>query len=1050
VCGQGAASRPLLHRPRLNRWPSRPRDGDALVTGADTLVTVIDRVWVVNAPGVLRKLAPLAVGCAFASACGGEPTEPVQPPRLEYVAGNNQEAPQGELLPAPFVVRATDRHGVAYPGAEVRWTVEDGISYPADTVVRTDGSGIASLTLRLPKSPGPVFTLARLVAEPGAEVRFKATARRTAGITDTLAPDATDTTVLIVSSGARIIVPPGSFAIPVEVSIAEAPPNTSDPGAVSAVRLSITPVGAPSSAPTETRASATPAASGRFVLAFPATVVEGVLDVVWVTWDLATDPYGFAADAVLDAGQRLVLAYLNAVDAIEMQAQHSRYEQPSCDENYRLRTLDQPSGRAVTVILIHGWQPLSWRCSQFAIDVASSTFERVRWLHGQGWLPSGYFDFRTFTYPTYNSPDAAARKLRDAIESIDGPAILVGHSMGGLVARRAAQLDGSGRVRGVVTLGTPHRGTPLAGARLPEQKGLEIAACLAAHAITASHSTPASVGSAIALLKLGLFLFAATPGLRAMTPGSGFLNVLNDESRPQTATIGFAGDLSQSGQISALYRLPHCLLEAGWNLPENDGIVPRDSALPPTLQRGEPILHFDHTDLTGGTGDSDQDAAYFEQVREAIAELAPAWIQGRVSAAGASLAGVTMRLLAPDADSDMAPPTVTDAEGRYALHLIEPGEYRLMAEGENGPLTSPYQVILAAGDIRTVDFALEAATVDFASLTAGGRHTCGTTTAGAHCWGYNYYGQLGEGSNTLSFSTPQPVSGDIAFAVLTAGGDHTCGITLDGTAYCWGNNGGRLGDGTTTTRRTPVTVLTSERFASLSAGFDHTCGVTMHGTALCWGDNSFGQLGDGGREQSAVPVRVAGEEVWRSVASGQYFTCGLTTTARMYCWGSDWYGSTPSPDKTDLALEDIVAGGSHVCGLTPAGDAYCRGNNLLGQLGNPAIVGAVDSMVPVASPVAFVSLAAGKSHTCGIAADGAAYCWGYNFSGQLGTGTNTSTKVPLPVVGGLSFVQLAGGDHHTCGVTPDGAAYCWGSGGSGQLGTGSTGGSTTPVQVVTP
>lgn len=49
----------------------------------------------------------------------------------------------------------------------------------------------------------------------------------------------------------------------------------------------------------------------------------------------------------------------------------------------------------------------------------------------------------------------------------DGPVVLVGHSMGGLDARYlAAHLDPRRRVRAVVTVGTPHRGSPIADALL--------------------------------------------------------------------------------------------------------------------------------------------------------------------------------------------------------------------------------------------------------------------------------------------------------------------------------------------------------------------------------------------------------------------------------------------------------------------------------------------------------------------------------------------------------------------------------------------------------
>jgi alpha-tubulin suppressor-like RCC1 family protein len=52
------------------------------------------------------------------------------------------------------------------------------------------------------------------------------------------------------------------------------------------------------------------------------------------------------------------------------------------------------------------------------------------------------------------------------------------------------------------------------------------------------------------------------------------------------------------------------------------------------------------------------------------------------------------------------------------------------------------------------------------------------------------------------------VAGGVSFAAVRAGGNHTCGVTAVGAAYCWGFNGyGQLGDGTTIDRLTPVRVV---------------------------------------------------------------------------------------------------------------------------------------------------------------------------------------------------------------------------------------------------
>lgn len=102
--------------------------------------------------------------------------------------------------------------------------------------------------------------------------------------------------------------------------------------------------------------------------------------------------------------------------------------------------------------------------------------------------------------------------------------------------------------------------------------------------------------------------------------------------------------------------------------------------------------------------------------------------------------------------------------------------------------------------------------------------------------------------------------------------------------------------------------------------------------------------------------------------------------------------------------------------------------------------------------LAFRSVSAGTTHTCGVTVENAAYCWGANPNGQLGIGTNTGPENchndpqtfwacsthPVLVVRGLTFRDVSAGSDHSCGVTFENVAYCWGSNSDGQLGIGST------------
>jgi len=100
----------------------------------------------------------------------------------------------------------------------------------------------------------------------------------------------------------------------------------------------------------------------------------------------------------------------------------------------------------------------------------------------------------------------------------------------------------------------------------------------------------------------------------------------------------------------------------------------------------------------------------------------------------------------------------------------------------------------------------------------------------------------------------------------------------------------------------------------------------------------------------------------------------------------------------------------------------------------------------------FVQLSAGGSYTCGIKADGSAWCWGSNDEGQLGVGDTVNRNQPTQITedGPWAMISTSSNRHeHTCGIKTDGTAWCWGDDGNGQLGNGSgiTGDQYDPVQI---
>jgi alpha-tubulin suppressor-like RCC1 family protein len=297
---------------------------------------------------------------------------------------------------------------------------------------------------------------------------------------------------------------------------------------------------------------------------------------------------------------------------------------------------------------------------------------------------------------------------------------------------------------------------------------------------------------------------------------------------------------------------------------------------------------------------------------------------------------------------------------------------------------------------------------------------------------------------------------------------HTCRLSSQGVASCWGKNRyGELGGGFRSDHfYPPIQVQMPEgvQLKELTTADSHTCGLTRTGTVYCWGKNLYGQLGINLRQTQLTPVPIQMPERIRflTIGAGVYHTCGLSQNGDAFCWGRNSDGQLGNGSRENriipvrvsmprnIQFKSLSFGAYFVCGLSLQGKVYCWGSNFVGQLGDGS---QVDRLTP--TPVQmnenliFESITSGGLHTCGLTALGQAYCWGNNPAGQLGDSTERNSFSPVSVYqpDGLQFRSIFAGDAFTCGISRNDEVFCWGENDDGQLGIGSRQSLSTPARV---
>jgi len=322
--------------------------------------------------------------------------------------------------------------------------------------------------------------------------------------------------------------------------------------------------------------------------------------------------------------------------------------------------------------------------------------------------------------------------------------------------------------------------------------------------------------------------------------------------------------------------------------------------------------------------------------------------------------------------------------------------------------------------------------------------------------GRNNLGQLGDGTTIEKSSPVQTIAGGANWVSVAGTGRTHAGIKADGTLWLWGSGDfGITGDGSPTNRSSPIqTISKGYNWRSVDLARDHAAAIKTDGTLWLWGRNEYGELGDNTTSTRLSPVQIVSGGTWSSVSVATLATAAIKTDGTLWTWGSTvGQGLASSPIQVTgggTTWKQISLADGWATAIKTDGTLWVWGNNTYGQLGTNSTTYESSPTQTVAGGTNWKQVSAhGSYRAAAVKTDGTLWVWGYNDSGYLGDGSFVSKSSPVQTIAkGTNWKQVATGSSFFAAVKTDGTLWAWGSNSNGQHGDGTTTSKTSPQQNV--